>query len=171
MGRGKSHNDDLVTGILGVQVHPRASTVEWTSGQKTVVPFLPKRDKKRRLRNILENDARYVKDLAKLPAAGPSSSQVSFLDKNTRELFKHAHEALSQDKVVVVRDYVNTHGFEFNTQDLDEHFGVAPNRPVQAHGRLNSSPLFACSPLFRYGLASRKLLGAPRGQHRTRVRA
>ena len=42
--------------------------------------------------------------------AGPHSSQISFLDKNldVLELVKLTQEALSQDKVVVVRGYVNT---------------------------------------------------------------
>ena len=45
--------------------------------------------------------------------AGPHSSQISFLNKNldVLELVKLTQEALSQDKVVVVRGYVNTHGF------------------------------------------------------------
>lgn len=51
------------------------------------------------------------------------------------ELFKLAEEVLSQDKVVVIRDYVDTHRFEFTVEDLDTHFSVTPNRPVQAHGR------------------------------------
>lgn len=136
----ESRNMDLVTGILGVQIDARAPTVEWTSGQRTVLPFLPKRDKRRRMRNLLNNDARYTRDLAKLPEAGPHSSQVSFLDKNLDglELVKLAQEALSQDKVVVVRGYVDTHGFQFNVEDLNAHFSVTPHRPVQAHGRSKS---------------------------------
>ena len=127
-----------------MQIDARASTVEWTSGQHTVLPFLPKRDKRRRMRNVLENNACYAQDLAKLPEAGPHSSQVTFLDKNTdgSELFKLAQEALSQDKAVVVRGYVDTHGFDFNIGDLHAYFSVTPHRPIKAHGRPKQWPFY-----------------------------
>ena len=38
----ESHKKNPVTGVIGVQVDARVSTVEWTSGQRTVLPFLPK---------------------------------------------------------------------------------------------------------------------------------
>ena len=131
-----SRNLDLVTDVLGVQVDGRASTIEWASGQRTVLPFLPKRTRNRRLRNLLENDARYATNLAKLPEAGPSSAVVAYLDKTTpkHDLFKAARNALSLNKTVVVPGYVDTESFDFTVEGLEEYFGISPHKPVQAHG-------------------------------------
>lgn len=131
-----SQKTDLVTDILGIQVDARASTVQWSSGQRTVLPFLPKRARNRRLINVLAKDARYVRDLATLPEADLSSTLVTYLDKNVskQELFKAACEALSRNKTVVAKGYVDTHSFDFNLIDLEEHLRISPHRPVEAHG-------------------------------------
>lgn len=127
---------DLVSGVLGIQLDSRAPTVYWTSGQQTVLPFLPKVTRKHRMKNVLSNDARYVRDLAKFPESGPHSSLVVYLDKglNKIDLFKAAREALSHNKTVIVKDFVETHGFKFTLEDLEDNFMVSPLRPVEAHG-------------------------------------
>lgn len=141
----QSRQNDLVTGILGVQVDDRAPTVEWSSGQLTVLPFLPIQGRKRRLRNVLKKDAHYTASMATFPEAVPSSSQVVFLDKgmDKQDLFILAREALSCDKVVVVRDYVDTHGFEFTLDGLENHFTVTPHTAIQVHGRHTSLVTFS----------------------------
>lgn len=132
--------------MLGVQVDARAATVSWTSGQKTVVPFLPHVDRRRRISNLLFKDAKYVMELAQLPESGPSSPLVAHLDKDMGRtgLFQAAREALSYNKAVVVRDFVDNHGFCFTLEGLEEEFSISPHRPVQAHGMppLYTPPLF-----------------------------
>jgi hypothetical protein len=128
---------DLVTGILGVQVDSRASTIRWTSGQETILPFFPKLNRKRQPKNLLQKDSEYVSDMAKWPHCTLSSPLVVILDKNTNrsDLYKAARNALSCNKTVVVKGYVDTHGFEFTLKDLDEYFMVTPHRAVQVHGK------------------------------------
>ena len=127
---------DLVTNVLGIQLDPCAPTVNWTSSQQTVLPFLPKVDRRRRVRNVLSKDATYVTNLAQLPESGPSSSLIVHLDKamNRPSIFQAARGALSYGKAVVVRDYVDNHGFQFTLEGLEEEFNISPHRPVQAHG-------------------------------------
>lgn len=74
--------------------------------------------------------------MAKLPEAGLSSSLVVYLDKNKSkmELFKAAHEALSLNKTVVIQNYVDTDSFDLTVKDMEEHLGINPHRPVEAHG-------------------------------------
>ena len=131
-----SCNLDLVTNLLSVQVDGCASTIEWASGQRTVLPFLPKRTRNHLLCNLLENDARYTTNLAKLPEAGPSSAVVTYLDKTMpkHDLFKAARNALSLNKTIVVPGYVDTESFNFTVKGLEEYFGISPHKPVQAHG-------------------------------------
>ena len=127
---------DFVTGVLGVQVDARAETVEWTSGQRTIVLYLPRKTPRRKqLKNALEVDAKYTRQLATLPECKPGSELVEFLDKDARDLVKAAREALSRNKSVVVRDYVDTHGFDFTLEDLEEELSISRHRPVEAHGR------------------------------------
>ena len=54
-------------------------------------------------------------DLAKLPEAGPSSALVVQLDKNMSkiELFKAACKALSLNKIVLVKGFINVSSFDF----------------------------------------------------------
>ena len=135
---------DLIAGILGVQVDARAPTIEWTSGQRTVLPFLSKDARKDVVQNILAQDARYVADMANLPEAGPSSSLVVYLDKALRkpELLKAAREALSHSKSVIVKNFVDTGSFNFTLEDLEEHFMISPRMPIEAHGASLFSALF-----------------------------
>lgn len=68
------------------------------------------------------------------------------------ELYKAARDALSHNKTVVVRGYVETYGFDFTLKDLEEHFMVTPHRPVQAHGKFWVGPnLSFFTAIFRYG--------------------
>ncbi|KAF8414349.1 hypothetical protein L210DRAFT_3514070, partial [Boletus edulis BED1] len=112
---------DLITGILGVQVDICSLTIEWTSGQRTVLPFLPRAIKDLGVRNVLAQDA---------------SSLVVFLDKNTSktELFKAAREALSLSKSVLVKNFVDSGSFEFTIDNLEEHLMISPRMPVKAQG-------------------------------------
>lgn len=131
--------------MLGVQIDARAPTVDWTSGQWTVLPFLPKVNRNGRLLNVLENDARFTQDLAKLPEAGPSSALVVQLDKNMSkiELFKAAREALSLNKAVLVKGFIDVGSFDFTLKDLEEHFMISPHRQVEVHGTSQFSGPFA----------------------------
>ena len=126
---------DFVTGVLGIQVDARAETVVWTSGQRTVLPYLPRKTPRRKLvKNALEIDAKYARHLAGLPECKPGSELVEFLDKNARGLLRPALEALSRNKSVVVRGYIDTHGFNFTLEDLEDELSISPNRPIKAHG-------------------------------------
>lgn len=131
-----SRKTDLVTNILGIQVDARASTIEWASGQHTVLPFLPKHNRNRHVLNLLANDARYAADLAKLPQAGASSSLVVYLDNTMpkTKLFTAAREAMSLNKTVVIPGYVDTDSFDFSLEDLQEHLSISPHQPIEAHG-------------------------------------
>ena len=70
----------------------------------------------------------------------PSSLLVIHLDKTVRkpDLFKTAQEALSLNKSVIVKNFVDTGSFNFILEDLEEHFMISPHMPVEAHG---TSPL------------------------------
>lgn len=169
--------DDLVTGILGIQVDSRAKTVRWTNGQRTVLPFLRKPNRNRNIaQNLLANDARYAAELATLPEAAPNSSLVAYLDKahDKFDLYEAARQALASNKSVVIKGYVDTSGFQFNTVDLQKHYGVIPDRPVQAHGKLSISSSLTgthMAHLFRYGRARQKFQQAPCPHHGGKVRA
>ncbi|KAG6377651.1 hypothetical protein JVT61DRAFT_14411 [Boletus reticuloceps] len=119
---------NLVANIL-------APMVEWTSGQRTVLPFLPKCAHNQCLQNILGNDANYTTELAHLPEMGPSSPVIIYLNKNTnkRKLFQATRDALSRNLTIVVRCYVDTNSFEFNLEGLQEHLSISPRMPVEAH--------------------------------------
>lgn len=128
--------------VLGVQLDANAPTAEWTSGHRTVLPFLPNIIGNAASQNILAQDARYVADMAKIPEAGPCSSLVTWLDKNMpkTDLFSAAREALSLNKSVVVKGYVDFGSFELTPTHLEEHFMISPHSPVDAHGTFTCSP-------------------------------
>ena len=127
---------DLITGIKGVQISKDAPTVTWSSGQKTVLPFLEGRDKRRRKFNLLQQEARYVKDMAGLPECNESSDFVVFLDRNMPrpELLNAAREALSLNKAVVIRGFLEDTGFDLTMEGLTKEFNTLPGHPIGVHG-------------------------------------
>jgi hypothetical protein len=128
---------DLVTGVLGVQVSANAEMVSWTSGQRTVLPYL-ENGSRARTKNVLQQDRDYVADLARAPEALPFSDLVVFLSKDTEEeaLLQAAREALSRNKTVVVRGYVDTKGFELTEEELWKRYSIFVDRPVEPQGML-----------------------------------
>lgn len=106
------------------------------NGPHTTLPYLPRSDRKQHAYNKLSKDARYVRDLANLLESCSSSSLVVYLDKdmNRAELLKAAWDALSQNKSVIIKDFINTNSFEFTLNDLEEHYNISPHRPVETHG-------------------------------------
>lgn len=128
-----SPHPDLVTAILGVQVDAVSETVRWTSGQVTVLPYLEDDDE---VKNILHADQAYVEQLAKLPECTPSSQLVVFLENTMAksDLLKAAREALSNNKTVVVRRFMDVSGLEFTVESLDESFMTFPDSKLQVHG-------------------------------------
>lgn len=53
---------------------------------------------------------------------------------NRAELLKAVWDALSQNKSVIIKDFINTNSFEFTLNDLEEHYNISPHRPVETHG-------------------------------------
>ena len=94
---------DFVTGVLGVQVLADSPTIQWTSGHQTVLPYLPK-ETEHSVRNMLENDRKYIEELAGLLESTPASDSVVFLSKHDslKQLINKARKALSLGKTVVV---------------------------------------------------------------------
>ena len=90
--------------VLGIQIDIHASTVQWSSGQCTVLPFLPKLPCSHHILNALESDTQFAEDLAKLPEAGLSSLLIVYLDKSTPKnaLFKATYQALSLNKTLLI---------------------------------------------------------------------
>ncbi|KAG6369037.1 hypothetical protein JVT61DRAFT_15614 [Boletus reticuloceps] len=136
---------DLVTGVHGVQVSSNALTVTWTSGQRTVLPYLEGRDKRRKRINLLQPEAEYVKDMTALPECRVSSDFVQFLDGNLPKsaLLKAAREALSLNKAVVIRGFLDVTGFELSMDGLMDEFNTLPTRPVGIHDMRERSKKFS----------------------------
>ena len=138
---------DLVTGVLGVQVSANADTVSWTSGQRTVLPYLENASGGR-TSNALQVDRDYVADLARAPEALPSSDLVVFLSRDMEEqgLLQAAQEALSRNKTVVIRGYVDTKGFQLTEEELWKRFSIFVDRPVEPQGMPYPRSSMASSP-------------------------
>lgn len=126
---------DLVSGVLGVQLHTEAPTIQWTSGQHTVLPYAPQEGEDQDT-NALKKDLEYVKVLAALPESTPGSDTAMFLSKhdNHTQLLSVSREALSMNKVVVIRGYVDTEGFEFSPEGLYNAFQTSDNLKLDCHG-------------------------------------
>lgn len=126
---------DLVTGVLGVQVSHKADTVSWTSGQTTVLPYL-EGDGTGRSTNALQRDRDFVADLAHAPEALPSSDLVVFLPKDMaeEELLQAVREALSRNKTVVIRGYIDTKDFELTEEQLQKKYSIFVDRTVEPQG-------------------------------------
>ena len=101
---GATFKVDLIANVLGIQIDIHAPTVEWSSGQCTVLPFLPKLPCSHHILNALESDTQFAEDLAKLPEAGLSSLLIVYLDKSTPKnaLFKATYQALSLNKTLLI---------------------------------------------------------------------
>lgn len=126
---------DQTTGVIGVQVDSSAETVQWFSGQKTILPYAEVQGDDGPL-NELQVDKKYVEDLARCPESLPPSDLVTYLSKgeNPAELVTAARRALSENKTVVVREFVDTHGFEFTESGMYNEFSCLPDRALKAHG-------------------------------------
>ncbi|KAF8418644.1 hypothetical protein L210DRAFT_3655529 [Boletus edulis BED1] len=125
---------DLVTGVRGVQLHADAPTVQWTSGQRTVLPYLPE-ETDNGVVNTLDDDLQYVQALATLSESTPKSDAVAFLSKHDghERLLSAAREALSMNKSIVVRGYVSTNNFDFSSEGLYDAFQTSEKMRLDCH--------------------------------------
>ena len=126
---------DVTLGIIGTQVGQGAKTVQWTDGPLTTLPYLGKKWGGT-VRNVLSKDASYVSDMANFPVASPQSELVVFLD---RRMFRHdlvnaARDALSRNKTVVIRGYMEDETFDFTMEALSDCFMASPDKPMNVHG-------------------------------------
>ncbi|KAG6374579.1 hypothetical protein JVT61DRAFT_3933 [Boletus reticuloceps] len=126
------------------QVSSNALTVTWTSGQRTVLPYLEGRDKRRKRINLLQPEAEYVKDMTALPECRVSSDFVQLLDGNLPKsaLLKAAREVLSLNKAVVIRGLLDVTGFELSMDGLMDEFNTLPTRLVGIHDMRERSKKF-----------------------------
>ncbi|KAH0825904.1 hypothetical protein J3R83DRAFT_7657 [Lanmaoa asiatica] len=122
---------DQATGVLGVQVAKSAPTVRWSSGQITVLPYVEGEQGE----NALQQDQAYTEGLAKCPESLPPTDLVVFLSKDasSMDLLTAAREGLSNNKSVVIRGIVDTHGFEFTEAGMYDEFACLPDRVMKVH--------------------------------------
>ncbi|KAI9452915.1 hypothetical protein HD554DRAFT_2179724 [Boletus coccyginus] len=125
---------DITLGVIGTQVGHGAKTVQWTDGPLTILPYLGKK-RGGSIRNVLSKDAKYVSNMADFPAANLQSELVVFLDRRMAkcDLLSAAREALSSNKTVVIRGYMEDETFAFTMEELSDHFMSSPDKPMGVH--------------------------------------
>ncbi|KAI9452918.1 hypothetical protein HD554DRAFT_2179727 [Boletus coccyginus] len=147
----KNSSLDPVTGVFRVQINGKAECIEWSSGQRTILPYLEVKNDDGKVGNDLIDDQRYVQDLARLPESQPSSLLVVFLDRHLQKakLIEAARDALSKNKTMIVRGFFDVDAFELTMEGLVEEFNTLPSRPMDVHAQPppNAWDLAATNPL------------------------
>ncbi|OJA20360.1 hypothetical protein AZE42_07313 [Rhizopogon vesiculosus] len=126
-------NLDLTCGLLGTQVPVKSGQITWKDGHTTILPAVYDDF----AINVAAVDIPMITFIAQFPSSTPESTYVHHLtnvDLQSDTILDVVGEALSQNKPVVIRgvDHKDL-GSQFTAGDLDEHFGISPNRAVCIH--------------------------------------
>ncbi|KAJ3792486.1 hypothetical protein GGU11DRAFT_749978 [Lentinula aff. detonsa] len=124
---------DLLSDVIGQQVHESAQTIAWPCGWETVLPTAIQDGV-----NVLEPDAERVRWMADTRNAVPSErSNVKYLDKaaygkkNKGALIDDIRKLNGQNYVVVISGGVDDHGKKFESfEDVKEEYSLAVDKSL-----------------------------------------
>ncbi|KAI9568693.1 hypothetical protein HD554DRAFT_2038690 [Boletus coccyginus] len=123
-------------GIISTQVGHGAKTIQWSDGSLTILTYLGKKWGGG-IRNVLK-DVKYISDMADFPVVNLQSKLIIFPNQRMakHDLLSTAHEALSSNKTVIIRGYMEDETFAFTIEELSGHFMSSPDKSMAVHMRL-----------------------------------
>ncbi|KIK54305.1 hypothetical protein GYMLUDRAFT_906443 [Collybiopsis luxurians FD-317 M1] len=140
-GSGAAPTIDLVSDIVGKQIHPSAALQKWPNGWVTPLPTLVRSFNGQDI-NILDRDARHVKWMADPRNVTQSQdSLVQYFEESNytddMEKIEGIRNLLAKGNVVVLRNSVQATGKKISTFRDIERFagGWANGQKVQVHGK------------------------------------
>lgn len=125
--------EDLASSLISSEMPYGTETVRWPNGQVTVLPTVMLNG-----RNVLENDAKRVRQMAALPISLPTSPRVDHIDAAALQggdLRNRVAAALRDDRCAVVRRAAEPGPEKLTLQYLHDEFGIS-DRLCSLHGQL-----------------------------------
>ncbi|KIK37150.1 hypothetical protein CY34DRAFT_109229 [Suillus luteus UH-Slu-Lm8-n1] len=115
--------EDLASSLISSEMPYGTETVRWPNGQVTVLPTVMLNG-----RNVLENDAKRVRQMAALPISLPTSPRVDHIDAAALQggdLRNRVAAALRDDRCAVVRRAAEPGPEKLTLQYLHDEFGIS----------------------------------------------